>query len=453
MATGLTKDILQDLKKAAEMRDTEKVRALGSDLHPEDLAEVVEAIQDVEEATFLLSLLPEEVYAETLTFLDEHKREKLLTRLSNREIAEKVLENLDSDDATDIIQDLPEERQREILQEIDDTEHAGDIAELLEYDENTAGGLMAKELVKVPLSASLIQCVREIRRQAEDTDDIYAVYVVDDKGILKGILPLKKLLLAPTNARLADIIETDVVSVKATDPKEKAAELMKKYDLVVLPVVDGMGKLLGRITIDDVVDVIQEEAQKDYALASGLSENVTSADNLAVIARARLPWLLIGLFGGILGSRIIGQYEEQLQIHPEMAFFIPLIAAMGGNAGVQSSAIIVQGLANQTAFRFGLWRRLLREFLTALLTGSVCALVLLGYGLLFTDNFELAVTVGTALLTVIIIASVMGTFIPLMLYRFKIDPALATGPFITTSNDILGLFVYFTVGRLMYGSF
>lgn len=453
MATGLTKDILQDLKKAAEMRDTEKVRALGSDLHPEDLAEVVEAIQDVEEATFLLSLLPEEVYAETLTFLDEHKREKLLTRLSNREIAEKVLENLDSDDATDIIQDLPEERQREILQEIDDTEHAGDIAELLEYDENTAGGLMAKELVKVPLSASLIQCVREIRRQAEDTDDIYAVYVVDDKGILKGILPLKKLLLAPTNARLADIIETDVVSVKATDPKEKAAELMKKYDLVVLPVVDGMGKLLGRITIDDVVDVIQEEAQKDYALASGLSENVTSADNLAVIARARLPWLLIGLFGGILGSRIIGQYEEQLQIHPEMAFFIPLIAAMGGNAGVQSSAIIVQGLANQTAFRFGLWRRLLREFLTALLTGTVCALVLLGYGLLFTDNFELAVTVGTALLTVIIIASVMGTFIPLMLYRFKIDPALATGPFITTSNDILGLFVYFTVGRLMYGSF
>lgn len=453
MATGLTKDILLDLKKAAEMRDTEKVRALGSDLHPEDLAEVVEAIQDVEEATFLLSLLPEEVYAETLTFLDEHKREKLLTRLSNREIAEKVLENLDSDDATDIIQDLPEERQREILQEIDDTEHAGDIAELLEYDENTAGGLMAKELVKVPLSASLIQCVREIRRQAEDTDDIYAVYVVDDKGILKGILPLKKLLLAPTNARLADIIETDVVSVKATDPKEKAAELMKKYDLVVLPVVDGMGKLLGRITIDDVVDVIQEEAQKDYALASGLSENVTSADNLAVIARARLPWLLIGLLGGILGSRIIGQYEEQLQIHPEMAFFIPLIAAMGGNAGVQSSAIIVQGLANQTAFRFGLWRRLLREFFTALLTGTVCALVLLGYGLLFTDNFELAVTVGTALLTVIIIASVMGTFIPLMLYRFKIDPALATGPFITTSNDILGLFVYFTVGRLMYGSF
>lgn len=453
MASSLTKDILLDLKKAAEARDAEKVRVLSSDLHPEDLAEVVGAIQDVDEATFLLSLLPEEVYAETLTFLDEHKREKLLTRLSNREIAEKVLENLDSDDATDIIQDLPEERQREILQEIDDTEHAGDIAELLEYDENTAGGLMAKELVKVPLSASLIQCVREIRRQAENTDDIYAVYVVDDKGILKGILPLKKLLLAPTNARLSDIIETDVVSVKATDPKEKAAEMMKKYDLVVLPVVDGMGKLLGRITIDDVVDVLQEEAQKDYALASGLSENVTSADNLAVIARARLPWLLIGLFGGILGSRIIGQYEEQLQIHPEMAFFIPLIAAMGGNAGVQSSAIMVQGLANQTAFRFSLWRRLLREFLTALLTGSVCAIVLLSYGLLFTDNLELAVTVGTALLTVIIIASVMGTFIPLMLYRFKIDPALATGPFITTSNDILGLFVYFSVGRLMYGSF
>lgn len=453
MASGLTKDILHDLRKAADQGNAEKARALAEGLHPEDLAGVVEEIQDAEEATFLLSLLPEEVYAETLTFLDEHKREKLLTRLTNREIAEKVLENLDSDDATDIIQDLPEERQREILQEIDDTAHAGDIAELLEYDENTAGGLMAKELVKVPLSATLIQCVREIRRQAGDTDDIYAVYVVDDNDILRGILPLKKLLLAPTNARLSDIIETDVVSVKATDPKEKAAELMKKYDLVVLPVVDGIGKLLGRITIDDVVDVIQEEAQKDYALASGLSENVSSADNLGVMARARLPWLLIGLMGGILGSRIIGQYEEQLQIHPEMAFFIPLIAAMGGNAGVQSSAIMVQGLANQTAFRFSLWRRLIREFLTALLTGTVCALALLSYGLLFTDNFELSITVGTALLTVIIIASIMGTFIPLMLYRFKIDPALATGPFITTSNDILGLFVYFSVGRLMYGSF
>ncbi|MCS6979036.1 MAG: magnesium transporter [Flavobacteriales bacterium] len=453
MASGLTKEKIHDLKWAAEARDADKVRALSADLHPEDLAEVVEALQDLEDASFLLSLLPEETFAETLTFLDDTQRDKLLNQLSNREIAEKVLENLASDDATDIIQDLPAERQREILQEIDDTAHAGDIAELLEYDEKTAGAIMAKELVKVPLTASLIQCVREIRRQAEDTDDIYAVYVVDQNDVLKGILPLKKLLLAPTNARLEDIIERDVISVQASESKEKAAELMKKYDLVVLPVVDSMGKLLGRITIDDVVDVIKEEAEKDYALASGLSENVSSADNLAVVARARLPWLLIGLLGGILGSRIIGQYEEQLQIHPEMAFFIPLIAAMGGNAGVQSSAIMVQGLANQTAFHYSLLRRLLREFLTALLTGAVCATALLSYGLIFTDNFSLAITVGVALLTVIIIASVMGTLIPLMLYRFKIDPALATGPFITTSNDILGLFVYFSVGRLMYGTF
>ncbi|MCS6980937.1 MAG: magnesium transporter [Flavobacteriales bacterium] len=453
MADTLTKDILHDLKEATENRDADRLRRMTVGLHPQDLAQVVEAFTNLEDASFLLSLLEEETFAQTIAFLDETKREKLLTRLSAREIAEKVLENLDSDDATDVIQDLPEERQREVLQEIDDTAHAGDIAELLEYDEKSAGAIMAKELVKVPLHASLIQCVREIRRQAADTDDIYAVYVVDNDGILQGILPLKKLLLAPTNARLEDIIDRDVISVKATDSKEKAAELMRKYDLVVLPVVDGMGKLLGRITIDDVVDVIQEEAEKDYALASGLSENVSSADNLTVIARARLPWLLIGLAGGILGSRIIGQYEEQLQIHPEMAFFIPLIAAMGGNAGVQSSAIMVQALANQTAFRFSVLYRLLREFLTALLTGGVCAAALLTYGFVFTDNLGLSITVGTALLTVIIIASVMGTLIPLMLYRFKIDPAVATGPFITTSNDIVGLFVYFSVGRLMYGNF
>jgi len=453
MEAGLTKNILNDIKYATERRDSSRLKEICEGLHPEDLAKAAGALTDPEDSSFLLSVLEEGTFAETLTFLDEHKREKLLTRLSAKEIAEKVLENLDSDDATDIIQDMPEERQREILLEIDDSAHAGDIAELLEYDEDTAGAIMAKELVKVPITASLIQCVREIRRQAEDTEDIYAIYVVDERGILKGILPLKKLLLAPTSARLSDIIETEVASVNATDSKARAAELMKKYDLVVLPVVDSMGKLLGRITIDDVVDVIQEEAEKDFALASGLSENVTSTDNLLVVARARLPWLLIGLGGGILGSRIIGQYEDQLQIHPEMAFFIPLIAAMGGNAGVQSSAIMVQGLANQTAFRIGLIRRLLKELFTALFTGSVCALALLIYGLIFTDNFELAVTVGVALLTVIIIASVMGTFIPLLLYRFKIDPALATGPFITTSNDILGLFVYFSVGRLLYGSF
>jgi magnesium transporter len=422
------------------------------EIHPADIAEIIFKLSH-EEASYILALIEEEKAAEVFTFMDEDLREKFMNILSPKEIAERVIDNLDSDDAADIISELPEQKQKEVLSEIEDYEQAKDIADLLNYDEDSAGGLMAKELVKVNIHSSLIQCVREIRNQAEEINDLYAIYVIDDQDKLVGLLPLKKLLLAPNTSRLADIINTDVVTVDAGESKEAVAALMRKYDLVVLPVVDSLGRLLGRITIDDVVDVIQEEADKDYQLASGLSENVESDDKVWILSRARLPWLMIGLLGGILGSRIIGAYENELQIHPEMAFFIPLIAAMGGNAGVQSSAIIVQSLANQSLSSFNLVPRLLKEFFVAVISGLACASVLLTYSLIFTDSFSLSMTVGISLITVIIFASVLGTFIPLTLHKFKIDPALATGPFITTSNDILGLFIYFSIGRMLYGVF
>ncbi|MCG9910802.1 MAG: magnesium transporter [Flavobacteriales bacterium] len=453
MSFSLTKELLEDIKSFVEIRNTEHLRELFAELHPADIAEIIDKLNR-EQAAFILSALEDETAAEVVTFLDEETREKFMQILSPKEIAEKVIDNLDSDDAADIISELPEEKQRKVLSEIEDYEQAKDIADLLNYDEDSAGGLMAKELVKVNLNSSLIQTVREIRKQAEEIDDLFAVYVVDDRDVLLGILPIKNLLLAPNNAKLEDIIiKEELVAVNAHEKGEKVAEIMRKYDLVVLPVVDGLGRLIGRITIDDVVDVMQEEAEKDYQLASGISEDVGSDDKVWLLSRARLPWLLIGLLGGIVGSRVIGQYEAELQLHPEMAFFIPLIAAMGGNAGVQSSAIIVQSLAGGTISTKNILPRLFKELSVALISGLVCASVLLGYSLIFTDSFSLSMTVSISLITVIVLASIMGTFIPLMLDRFKIDPALATGPFITTSNDIIGLFVYFSMGRLLYGVF
>lgn len=452
MAFSLTREFLEELRLLIESRNGDSIGEFLADLHPTDIAEIIDQLNR-EHAAYVLTALDEETSAEVVTFLDEETREKFLKILSPKEIAE-VIDNLDSDDAADIISELPEAKQREVLSEIEDYEQAKDIADLLNYDEESAGGLMAKELVKVNLNSSLMQCVREIRRQAGEMDDLYAVYVVDDRDVLLGLLPIKNLLLAPSHARLDDIIEKeDLVSVDVNEKGEKVAEIMRKYDLVVLPVVDGLGRLVGRITIDDVVDVMREEAEKDYQLASGISEDVDSDDKIWVLSRARLPWMIIGLLGGIVGSRVIANYEAELQIHPEMAYFMTLIAAMGGNAGVQSSAIVVQSLAGGNTVTGSLLPRLVKEFGVALIGGIVCAAILLGYSLLFTDSFSLSITVGISLISVIIIASILGTTIPLLLDRMKIDPALATGPFITTSNDIIGLFVYFSIGRLLYGVF
>lgn len=451
MAFTLTKEFLEEIKSLVESRNSGRLQELLAEHHPTDIAEIIDQLNR-EQAAFVLTSLDEEISADVVTFLDEETREKFMQVLSAKEIAE-VIDNLDSDDAADIISELPEEKQREVLSEIEDYEQAKDIADLLNYDEETAGGLMAKELVKVNLNSTLMQCVREIRKQAEEIDDLFAVYVVDDRDVLLGILPIKNLLLAPSHARLDDIIMKDeLVSVNVNEKGEKIAEIMRKYDLVVLPVVDGLGRLMGRITIDDVVDVMQEEAEKDYQLASGISEDVDSDDKIWVLSRARLPWMVIGLLGGIVGSRVIALYEPQLKLHPEMAYFMTLIAAMGGNAGVQSSAIVVQSLASGNIMG-RLLPRLTKEFGVALIGGVVCAAILLGYSLFFTDSYALSMTISISLISVIVLASILGTSIPLLLNRFKIDPALATGPFITTSNDIIGLFVYFGIGHMLYDKF
>ena len=445
----LTKVFLISLRLAIEKNDEKFVLENIVDLHPADIAEILDELT-AEEGKQLFQHFDAEKAADVLVELEEDVRENFLASLSSKEIAEQFIDNLESDDAADVIGELPEDVKEEVISHLEDADQASDIVDLLNYEEGTAGALMGKEMISVQENWTIMRCTKEMRKQAEEIDFVYTVYVVNEKAQLIGTLSLKRMLLTPAKSKITDIYNSDVISIRASAKDEEVAQMMQKYDLIALPVIDGLGRLIGRITIDDVVDVIQEESEKDYQMASGISEDVESSDKVWVLTRARLPWLLIGLLGGIFGAQVISLYEADLGIHPEMAFFIPLIAAMGGNVGVQSSAIIVQGLANNSLGFAGILPRLYKEFLVGLLNGLICSALILMYNMIFSDSMELSLTVSSALLAVIIFAALFGTFIPLVLDKYKIDPALATGPFITTMNDILGLFIYFYIGSLMY---
>ena len=263
-------------------------------------------------------------------------------------------------------------------------------------------------------------------------------------------MSLKSLLFAKRGTLVKDIYIENVRSVNSDESTEEVASMMQKYDFVALPVLNPDRILIGRITIDDVVDIIQEEAEKDYQMASGISENVESSDSVFALTRARLPWLIVGLVGGVLGAKVIGLFEVQLGQFPEMALFIPLIAAMAGNVGVQSSAIVVQGIASNNIDLSGIVGKLFKEFRVALLNGIVCAILIFLFIFLVDSDLKLGLTVGLSLLAVIIFAGIFGTLVPLLLHKRNIDPALATGPFITTSNDVIGLFLYLYIGYLFY---
>lgn len=447
MQFELTSEFLERLKDAIEAEDVTSLNEQLSELYAPDIALIINQL-NVQDAAFLYELLDEETAPKVLLELDDDKREDLLATFSSKQIAEQ-LEEMDSDDAADVIAELPEEIQEEVLAHIEDEEQASDIAELINYAEGTAGSLMAKELVSVYSFETVSQCIEEIRQQADDVDVLYTVYVLDNMERLIGLLSLKKLVISHPLARVEEIYEPDIHYVRTSTSTEEVADFMQKYDLVVMPVVDDHDKLVGRITIDDVMDVITENAEENIQRMSGITDDVDSNDRLWRLSRARIPWLLVGLCGGILGSRIIGTYEDQLKINPELAYFIPLIGAMGGNVGVQSSAIIVQGLANNTLLGDNIGPKLLKELSVGLINGLICSALIWGYAYLIED-WQLAATVSAALMTVILCASFLGTFVPLTLNRFKINPALATGPFVTTLNDVIGITIYFLMGRVLY---
>lgn len=421
--------------------------------HPVDIGEALSRME-IDDAEYILKVLEPQVAADVLVELEPDLRDKLVSSYTSKEIAEMVIENIDSDDAADVLAELPPIKKEEVISLLGNAEQASDLVDLLNYEFDTAGGLMAKELIKVNEEWTIAKALREMRRQAENVDEVFTIYVVNNKGQLLGTLSLKKLLFSDAlRSSISDLYKkTDVHFVYSSQSAEDVMDIMKKYDLVVLPVVDEHHTLLGRITIDDALDVMTDEAEKDYQMASGISSQLGEADSVLTVTKARIPWLLIGLFGGICVAQVIGNYEGQLQVNPTLAFFIPLIAAMGGNVGVQSSAIVVQGLANKTIDISSIFPRLGKELKVAFINAIICSTLILAYNFIFNSSDpSLAYTVSISLFAVIIMAALFGSSIPLILNKFKIDPALATGPFITTANDIIGLILYFVIARIMYG--
>ena len=440
-----TPEYIHHLQKIIEDHADDAARDELKDLHPAEIAELYHEL-DIDEAEYLYLLLDEENQADVLMELDEDERQQLLSKMDAEDIA-KQIEHLDTDDAVDVIQELDEDEREKILSHIDDVEQAGDIIDLLKYDEDTAGGLMGTEMIVVNENWSMPECIRQMRMQAEEMDEVYYVYVVDNDDRLKGTLPLKKLITHPSVSKIKHVMEDDPVAVKADTPIDEVALDFEKYDLVAMPVVDSIGRLLGRITVDDVMDQVRDSNERDYQLASGLTHDVESDDKLFAQTKARLPWLLIGMIGGLCNSFILGKFEGGFVVDPALALFIPLIGGTGGNVGTQSSAIVVQGLANGSLDIKKSTQQLLKELGVGLLNGGIIALLVFIYNY-FTIGHGHEVTtfaVSISLFCVVMFASVFGTFVPLTLEKLKIDPALATGPFISITNDIIGMLIYMSI--------
>ena len=449
MRFELTKDFLEILRQKIAEQETLWIQENVLVLHFADVAEILDKLSN-EEAKFIYFLVDEDTQADILMELEEEVRDRFLSSLSIKEIADQ-LENLDSNDAADIVGELSEDKIQEVISQMDDDEAAEDIVDLLNYDEDTAGGLMQKEFLQAHIDWPVNRTIVELRKQAEDVEKVYNIFVVDDSNRLLGVLSLKRLLFSNVKTKIADLYQSkNIISVNTSDSAEEVAAVMEKYDLVSVPVVDYQNKLVGGITLDDIVDYIKEEADKDFQLATGITEPIERDASIWRVARARLPWLIIGLLGGTLGAKVISGFEGSITQIPALAFFIPLITAMGGNVGVQSSAIVVQSLARGTKDFGNIFYKLLREAAVGLFNGVLLASIIFVIAYFF-GNAQLGFVVSISLFTVIIFAAVIGTLIPLVLNHYKIDPALATGPFITTLNDVTGLFIYFTIGMLLYG--
>lgn len=440
-----SKEFLDELIDYIKNDEAEKLLDTLKELHPADIAELIKEM-DMEEADYVVSHLDSDTAAETLMELDEDDRHRLPEDMSNKDIAKLFIEHLDTDDAVDLIQELDKEDQEEVLSHVDDVEQAGSIIDLMKYPEDTAGSLMGTEMIVVNENWSMPECVKRMREQAEDMDEIFYVYVIDDDRKLKGILPLKTLITNPSASKIKHVMEADPFAVKADEPLDDVVLAFEKYDLAVMPVVDSIGRLVGRITFDDVMDEAREQTERDYQLASGLSTDIETNDKLLAQTKARLPWLLIGMIGGLSNSLILGNFEGRLATNPAIALFIPLIGGAGGNVGIQSSAIVVQGLANGSLDIKHALSQILKELGLALINASIISLLVFLYNVFcFHPDFKISIAVSISLFSVVLFAATFGTLVPLTLEKLKIDPAIATGPFITITNDIIGMMIYMLV--------
>ena len=445
----MNEEYIEQIKSLIEAKEPDKIKELLADLHPADIAELCNELSP-QEARFIYLLLDNDTAADVLIEMDEDVRKEFLEILPSETIAKRFLDHMDTDDAVDIIREMDEEKQEEVLSHIEDIDQAGDIVDLLKYDEDTAGGIMGTEMVIVNENWSMPECLKEMRLQAEEMDEIYYVYVVDDDERLRGVFPLKKMITSPSVSKVKHVMKKDPISVRVETPIEEVVQTIEKYDLVAIPVVDSIGRLVGRITVDDVMDEVREQAERDYQLASGLSQDVESDDSVIRQTSARLPWLIIGMLGGIGNSMILGNFDSTFAQYPEMALYIPLIGGTGGNVGTQSSALIVQGLANSSLNAKDVYRQVLKESVVALINASIISLLVYVYNVIrFGATATVTYSVSISLFAVVMFASTFGTLVPMTLERLKIDPAIATGPFIAITNDIIGMLLYMGITELL----
>ena len=445
----IDEEYIDKVKSFIEQKDADNVKALLIDLHPADIAELCNDLAP-EEARFVYRLLDNETAADVLVEMDEDVRRDFLELLPSETIAKRFVDYMDTDDAVDLMRDLDEDKQEEVLSHIEDIEQAGDIVDLLKYDEDTAGGLMGTEMVTVNENWSMPECLKEMRLQAEQLDEIYCVYVIDDDERLQGVFPLKKMITSPSVSKVKHVMRKDPISVHVDTPTDEVVQIIEKYDLVAVPVIDSIGRLVGQITVDDVMDEVREQSERDYQLASGLSQDVETDDNVMRQTSARLPWLLIGMLGGIGNSMILGNFDATFAAHPEMALYIPLIGGTGGNVGTQSSAIIVQGLANSSLDAKDTFKQIAKESIVALINATIISLLVYIYNFVrFGGTATVTYSVSISLFAVVMFASIFGTLVPMTLEKLKVDPAIATGPFISITNDIIGMMMYMGITVLL----
>lgn len=445
----MNEDYIDQIKELIEQKDAVGIKELLYNLHPADIAELIDEL-NLEEAKFIYMQLDNETAADVLTEMDEDDRKEFLDLLPSEIIAKRFVDYMDTDDAVEIIRDLDEEKQEEVLSHIEDIEQAGDIVDLLKYDEDTAGGLMGTEMVVVNENWSMPECLKEMRHQAEELDEIYYVYVIDDDERLRGVFPLKKMITSPSVSKVKHVMRKDPISVRVDTPIDDVIQTIEKYDLVAIPVVDSIGRLVGRITVDDVMDEAREQQERDYQLASGLSQDIETTDSVFRQTTARLPWLLIGMFGGIANSVILGNFDSTFAAHPEMALYIPLIGGTGGNVGTQSSAIVVQGLANSSLNSKDIFKHVSKEAVVALINATIISMLVYVYNFIrFGAAATVTYSVSISLFSVVMFASIFGTLVPMTLEKLKIDPAIATGPFISITNDIIGMMLYMGITVLL----
>jgi magnesium transporter len=444
----LSKELVDNISDLILNKNNKEIKKIVKTLHYADLAELINELK-FDESLYLLKLIDSDKTSDVLTELDDDLRERVLKEFSEKEIAGEIKE-LDSDDAVDILSELSEEKKEKVISLIKDESITENIRELLNYDEDTAGGLMAKELISVNENWSVLKCLREIRKQAKDITRVHSIYVLNKKEELIGRLSLKDLIISPSKKKIKQIYIPKVDYVNVNDSAEDVAKLMRKYDLEAIPVINDKRQLLGRITIDDIVDFIKDEAEEDYLLAAGVSNDVEADDSIFELSKARLPWLILGLFGGLGSVFILESFEEIMASESLRAlfFYTPLIAAMAGNVGVQSSAIVVQGLANDL-IKGSVLKRLVKEVSLTVLNGIILSLLIIGFGQIVNQPIEMSLTISVSMIFVIIVAALIGTAVPIILDKLDIDPAIATGPFITTGNDVIGILLFFYTAKII----